>query len=170
MKKILSSGKAPGTIRSYLICKARNQQQVLLSCTLYGPLRPIMQGLCLVDWGRGIDLNLFPADVEFIGDCRTSGFRCVEMQEDKPWKFQVPLHQRLHLPQVILYYRFSFLWGGGVDFILTKAVSLTAGLVQVDTYGLCVIAHMMLHGSYMEIEKNVSSDGSYYLPKSHFKR
>ncbi|KAJ8427575.1 hypothetical protein Cgig2_021720 [Carnegiea gigantea] len=86
------------------------------------------QGLCLVDWGRGIDLNLFPADAEFIGDCRTSGFRCIEMQEDKPWTF------------------------------------------QVDTYGLCVVAHMMLHGSYMEIEKNMSSDGSYYRPKSHFKR
>ncbi|KMT02407.1 hypothetical protein BVRB_9g205190 [Beta vulgaris subsp. vulgaris] len=87
------------------------------------------QGLCLVDWGRGIDLNLFPADTEFIGDCRTSGFCCVEMQEDKPWKF------------------------------------------QVDTYGLCVVVHMMLHGSYMEIEKRASSDGGYfYLPKLPFKR
>lgn len=49
----------------------------------------IMQGLCLVDWGRGIDLSLFPENTEFKGDCRTSGFRCVEMQEHKPWKFQV---------------------------------------------------------------------------------
>ncbi|XP_042488030.1 mitotic checkpoint serine/threonine-protein kinase BUB1 [Macadamia integrifolia] len=86
------------------------------------------QGLCLVDWGRGIDLSLFPDGTEFEGDCRTSGFRCVEMQENKPWKF------------------------------------------QVDTYGLCVIVHMMLHGSYMEIQK-VSSDGSYiYQPKSSLKR
>ncbi|GAB4825647.1 hypothetical protein Ancab_008521 [Ancistrocladus abbreviatus] len=87
------------------------------------------QGLCLVDWGRGIDLSLFPNDTVFIGDCRTSGFRCVEMQENKPWKF------------------------------------------QVDTYGLCVIVHMMLHGSYMEVEKKASSDGGcVYLPKSPFKR
>jgi checkpoint serine/threonine-protein kinase len=49
----------------------------------------LMQGLCLVDWGRGIDLHLFPDDIEFEGDCRTSGFRCVEMQERKPWTFQV---------------------------------------------------------------------------------
>lgn len=48
-----------------------------------------MQGLCLVDWGRGIDLSLFPADTKFVGDCRTSGFCCVEMREEKPWKFQV---------------------------------------------------------------------------------
>lgn len=49
----------------------------------------MLQGLCLVDWGRGIDLNLFPDNIEFTGDCRTSGFRCVEMQENKPWKYQV---------------------------------------------------------------------------------
>lgn len=87
------------------------------------------QGLCLVDWGRGIDQRLFPDDAEFKGDCRTSGFRCIEMKENKQWR------------------------------------------VQVDTYGLCVIVHMMLHNSYMEIEKKASSDGGYiYLPKSPFKR
>ncbi|PON74852.1 Mitotic spindle checkpoint protein Bub1/Mad [Trema orientale] len=87
------------------------------------------QGLCLVDWGRGIDLRLFPDDMEFKGDCRTSGFRCIEMQQNKPWKF------------------------------------------QVDTYGLCVIVHMMLHNSYMEIQEKPSPDGGYiYLPKSPFKR
>ncbi|GAV80586.1 Pkinase domain-containing protein/Mad3_BUB1_I domain-containing protein [Cephalotus follicularis] len=92
-----------------------------------GPWRD--QGLCLVDWGRGIDLRLFPDGTKFEGDCRTSGFRCVEMQEKKPWTF------------------------------------------QVDTYGLCVIVHMMLHNSYMGIEKQASSDGGYvYLPKTPFKR
>ncbi|CAA6671989.1 unnamed protein product [Spirodela intermedia] len=86
------------------------------------------QGLCLVDWGRGIDLNLFPSGTQFVGDCRTSGFRCIEMQEDKPWTF------------------------------------------QVDTYGLCVIIHMMLHGSYMSIEKKGNSDGDYtYQPRSSLK-
>nr|CAD1819134.1 unnamed protein product [Ananas comosus var. bracteatus] len=42
---------------------------------------------------------------------------------------------------------------------------------QVDTYGLCVIAHMMLHGTYMSIEKKTNADGSYlYQPKSSLKR
>ncbi|XP_010272398.1 PREDICTED: mitotic checkpoint serine/threonine-protein kinase BUB1 [Nelumbo nucifera] len=92
-----------------------------------GPWRN--QGLCLVDWGRGIDLSLFPEGTEFQGDCRTSGFRCAEMQENRPWKF------------------------------------------QVDTYGLCVIVHMMLHGTYMAIEKKVSPDGTYlYQPKSSLRR
>ncbi|PIA35206.1 hypothetical protein AQUCO_03600103v1 [Aquilegia coerulea] len=55
-------------------------------CTRTGPWRD--QGLCLIDWGRGIDVNLFPVGTEFNGDCRTSGFRCVEIQEKRPWKFQ----------------------------------------------------------------------------------
>ena len=43
--------------------------------------------------------------------------------------------------------------------------------VQIDAYGLCVIVHMMLHGSYMAVEKKESLDGSYtYKPKSVLKR
>ncbi|KAL9244497.1 hypothetical protein vseg_018268 [Gypsophila vaccaria] len=92
-----------------------------------GPWRD--QGLCLVDWGRGIDLSLFPPDIEFMGDSGTSGFNCIEMQEDKPWKY------------------------------------------QVDTYGLCVIVHMMLHNSYMQIKKKPTPGGGYiFLPASPFKR
>ncbi|KQK16072.1 mitotic checkpoint serine/threonine-protein kinase BUB1 [Brachypodium distachyon] len=87
------------------------------------------QGLCLVDWGRGIDLNLFPANTEFLGDCQTSGFSCVEMQEERTWTY------------------------------------------QADTFGLCVIAHMMLHGTGMSVEKVPKAGESYlYQPKSPFKR
>ncbi|KAL6840688.1 hypothetical protein ACP4OV_029552 [Aristida adscensionis] len=87
------------------------------------------QGLCLVDWGRGIDLNLFPPGTEFHGDCGTSGFRCVEMQEDRNWTY------------------------------------------QVDTYALCVIAHMMLHGTPMSVEKVPRAGGGYqYRPKLPLKR
>ncbi|CAN6457418.1 unnamed protein product [Victoria cruziana] len=42
---------------------------------------------------------------------------------------------------------------------------------QGDTYGLCAIVHMMLHGKYMEVEKKASPQGSYrYLPRLSFKR
>ncbi|KAI4385030.1 hypothetical protein MLD38_003101 [Melastoma candidum] len=87
------------------------------------------QGLSLVDWGRGIDARLFPKNTEFKGDCRTSGFRCIEMQEKKPWTY------------------------------------------QVDIYGFCVVVHMMLHGSYLEVERKTNQDGSFfYEPKSPCKR
>lgn len=87
------------------------------------------QGLCLIDWGRGIDMTLFPSGTEFKADSRTSGFRCIEMQENRPWTF------------------------------------------QVDTYGLCSIVHMMLHGSYMELVKRTDPAGDcLYHPKAAFKR
>ncbi|CAL1356907.1 unnamed protein product [Linum trigynum] len=87
------------------------------------------QGLCLIDWGRAIDLHLFPSHVEFEGSCRTSGFRCVEMQENKRWK------------------------------------------CQADSYNLCGVAHLMLHGSYMEIERKRTSDADHvYMPRLPFRR
>ncbi|XVE92741.1 hypothetical protein REPUB_Repub01dG0125700 [Reevesia pubescens] len=43
-------------------------------------------------------------------------------------------------------------------------------LDQVDTYGLCVVVHLMLHNTYMEIEKKASDGGCIYMPKSSFKR
>ncbi|KAL6286550.1 hypothetical protein ACE6H2_010940 [Prunus campanulata] len=110
-----------------LIRYARNDFTTDGFCDRSGPWHD--QGLCLVDWGRGIDMHLFPDNMEFKGDCRTSGFRCVEMQENRPWTF------------------------------------------QVDTYGLCVVVHLMLHNSYMEIEKKLSPEGGYiYQPKSSSKR
>lgn len=74
----------------------------------------LLQGLCLVDWGRGVDLNLFPADVEFQGDCRTSGFRCVEMQERRTWTYQVCIPLQGKISKLIinewylLFYPFSY--------------------------------------------------------------
>ncbi|XP_058735217.1 mitotic checkpoint serine/threonine-protein kinase BUB1-like [Vicia villosa] len=61
------------------------------------------QGLCLVDWGRGIDLRLFPDHTIFKADCRTSGFRCIEMQENKPWKFQVDAYGLCGVVHVMLH-------------------------------------------------------------------
>ncbi|KAB2612537.1 mitotic checkpoint serine/threonine-protein kinase BUB1 [Pyrus ussuriensis x Pyrus communis] len=92
-------------------------------CERSGPW--LEQGLCLVDWGRGIDLHLFPDNVEFTGDCRPSRFRCVEMQENRPWTY------------------------------------------QVDTYGLCVVVHTMLHNSYMEIDKKPSPEVDASICPSH---
>ncbi|KAG0598863.1 hypothetical protein M758_12G106700 [Ceratodon purpureus] len=88
------------------------------------------QGVCLIDWGRSIDISLFADGTEFVGDSKTDGFRCTEMIEKKPWTF------------------------------------------QVDTYGLCGVAHCLLHGSYMEIQKSSSNGTSEVInrPKAPYKR
>ena len=70
------------------------------------------QGLCLVDWGRGIDLNLFPSPTEFHGDCGTSGFRCIEMQEHRNWTYQVRslyFHQLLRSLNAAIWFWYSAL-------------------------------------------------------------
>lgn len=45
--------------------------------------------LCLIDFGRSIDVAAYPADTRFVGDCHTKGFQCVEMLSGRPWTFQI---------------------------------------------------------------------------------
>jgi len=45
--------------------------------------------LTLTDFGKCIDLKMFPEDITFKGRNNTDKFECVEMQKDKPWKYQV---------------------------------------------------------------------------------
>eukprot|EP00873_Tetraselmis_striata_P003418 jgi/Tetstr1/423682/TSEL_014316.t1 len=46
-------------------------------------------GLQLIDYGRAVDLQLLPAGVVFHADCGPGCFRCIEMQEGRPWTYQV---------------------------------------------------------------------------------
>lgn len=45
--------------------------------------------LCLIDYGRAIDMSFYPAGTTFVGDCHTRGFQCVEMLLSRPWTFQI---------------------------------------------------------------------------------
>ena len=47
------------------------------------------RGLTLIDFGRGIDLQAFRPDVQFIADWKTGVQDCIEMRELRPWKYQV---------------------------------------------------------------------------------
>ena len=47
------------------------------------------KGLCLIDFGRGIDMRSFRADVQFVADWKTGKQDCVEMRELRPWTYQV---------------------------------------------------------------------------------
>lgn len=47
------------------------------------------KGLSLIDFGRGIDLRHFRADVQFVADWKTGKADCVEMRELRPWTWQV---------------------------------------------------------------------------------
>lgn len=47
------------------------------------------KGLCLIDFGRGIDLRQFRPEVQFIADWKTDKDDCAEMREMRPWTWQV---------------------------------------------------------------------------------
>nr|CAG8508929.1 13756_t:CDS:2 [Entrophospora candida] len=46
------------------------------------------KGIKLIDFGRSIDVTLFPPNMKFIADWKTDEEDCVEMREGRPWKWQ----------------------------------------------------------------------------------
>ncbi|ETV95228.1 BUB protein kinase [Aphanomyces invadans] len=45
--------------------------------------------VCLIDFGRAIDLDYYPKDFAFCGDCHASGFQCIEMLTKETWTYQI---------------------------------------------------------------------------------
>lgn len=54
-------------------------------------LRGESKVLKLIDFGRSIDMDLFPRGTTFTAKVTTSGFQCIEMKTNRPWTFQVLL-------------------------------------------------------------------------------
>lgn len=47
------------------------------------------QGVCLIDYGRSVDLTLFPPNTRFLAHSGTDSFRCPAMLDSQPWRFEV---------------------------------------------------------------------------------
>ena len=47
------------------------------------------KGVKMIDFGRTIDMRMFPSGQQFIADWKTDFCDCLEMREDKPWTYQV---------------------------------------------------------------------------------
>lgn len=50
------------------------------------------KGICLIDFGRGIDMKHFEDHVAFIADWKTTDADCAEMRELRPWTYQIDYH------------------------------------------------------------------------------
>lgn len=50
------------------------------------------KGLKLIDYGRAIDVSVFPEGQRFLADWETDKFDCVEMRHGRPWTFQPDYH------------------------------------------------------------------------------
>lgn len=79
------------------------------------------KGVCLIDFGRGIDMRHFVPNVGFLADWKTSEADCAEMRELRPWTYQIDYHG---LAGVI----HSLLFGKYME-ILSEKNSNTAGLL-----------------------------------------
>ncbi|KAK5714466.1 protein kinase [Elasticomyces elasticus] len=50
------------------------------------------KGVCLIDFGRGIDMKQFVPNVAFVADWKTTEADCPEMRELRPWTYQIDYH------------------------------------------------------------------------------
>ena len=72
----------------------------------WAPHRPgswAEKGLALIDYGRAIDLLMYPEEAAFIGDAGAEAFRCVEMQQGKPWTYQADCYAIASTIHCLLY-------------------------------------------------------------------
>ena len=79
------------------------------------------KGLCLIDFGRGIDMKQFVPNVAFIADWKTSEADCAEMRELRPWTYQVDYHGMAGIVH-------SMLFGKYMETIADRGAALGQGL------------------------------------------
>jgi checkpoint serine/threonine-protein kinase len=61
------------------------------------------KGLALIDFGRGIDMQAFSPNVQFIADWETGTHECNEIREARPWTHQIDLYGIAGVIHVLLF-------------------------------------------------------------------
>ena len=61
------------------------------------------KGLALIDFGRAIDLLMYPEEAAFVGDAGAESFRCIEMMHGKPWTYQADCYAIASTIHCLLY-------------------------------------------------------------------
>lgn len=86
----------------------------------------------LIDFGRSIDMTLFPPETSFTYCVKTADFICHEMRDKLPWTYQVT----------------SFRY-----FVVLDKSVIYCILLQTDYFGLAGIIYMILMSDYMKTQK-----------------
>jgi checkpoint serine/threonine-protein kinase len=82
------------------------------------------KGISLIDFGRGIDMNVFQPNVQFVADWETSSADCAEMREMRPWTYQVDYHGLAGLLH-------SLLFGKYMSTVATVEKTLASGDIGI---------------------------------------
>ncbi|CEJ61820.1 hypothetical protein PMG11_10337 [Penicillium brasilianum] len=61
------------------------------------------KGLALIDFGRAIDMNAFPASVQFLADWESETHECNEIREARPWTHQIDLYGIAGVIHILLF-------------------------------------------------------------------
>ncbi|KAL4895387.1 Mad3/BUB1 homology region 1-domain-containing protein [Aspergillus ambiguus] len=61
------------------------------------------KGLCLIDFGRAVDMQAFEPTVQFIADWEITKHECNEIQEMRPWTHQIDLFGLAGIVHVMLF-------------------------------------------------------------------
>ena len=85
------------------------------------------KGVCLIDFGRGIDMKQFVPSVGFIADWKTTEADCAEMRELRPWTYQIDYHGLAGIVH-------SMLFGKYMETIGDKGSSSSLGHGATKTY------------------------------------
>ncbi|TKA30474.1 hypothetical protein B0A50_02702 [Salinomyces thailandicus] len=81
------------------------------------------KGICLIDFGRGIDMKQFVPNVAFIADWKTTEADCAEMRELRPWTYQIDYHGLAGIVH-------SLLFGKYMETIAEKGAALGQGATK----------------------------------------
>ncbi|KAK4691435.1 hypothetical protein P7C71_g5563, partial [Lecanoromycetidae sp. Uapishka_2] len=112
------------------------------------------KGLCLIDFGRGIDMRAFRPDVQFVADWKTGKQDCVEMRELRPWTYQVDY---FGIAGVI----HSLLFGKYIEDVVVAVEERDAGIAAKKKYkireGLKRYWQVEIWGAVFELLLNSSS-------------
>lgn len=64
------------------------------------------RGVTLIDFGRGIDMHAFVANVQFVADWKTTAQDCAEIREGRPWTWQIDYHGLAGIVHCLLFGRY----------------------------------------------------------------
>ncbi|KAI6824000.1 hypothetical protein KC340_g6262 [Hortaea werneckii] len=81
------------------------------------------KGVCLIDFGRGIDMKQFVPNVAFIADWKTTEADCAEMRELRPWTYQIDYHGLAGIVH-------SLLFGKYMETVVDKGAALGQGATK----------------------------------------
>ncbi|KAK8154708.1 hypothetical protein IWX90DRAFT_490109 [Phyllosticta citrichinensis] len=117
------------------------------------------KGICLIDFGRGVDVRAFRRDVGFVADWKVGDADCVEMREARPWVWQIDLWGAAGVV-------YSLLWGRYIETVLDRSSPAASSLLSSQPNSLLDAGDLGIGGGGVAGPR----DARRWKPRDGFKR